>query len=857
MASKTRITSMYRVQFQRDFKFKDLKPLIPYLKKLGVDSIYASPVLKSTSGSTHGYDVTDTREINEELGGEEALENISAAVHSAGMNWVQDAVPNHMAVNAQNVFLQDIFSHGRKSFYWNLFDFLRTPEFDSRIDLFILGEPYWDAIISGDIKIINPESPVLKVYDHDLNISGDGIAKMKSLSGGIISNHTLETINSDPQKLHSILVKENFRLRYWKTGLEGTNYRRFFSVNGLIALRTENARYFSVLNDKLFSLYRRGIIDGFRLDHIDGLYSPENYLIRFSRGTGNAPVWVEKILTGNEKIRDSWKTDGTTGYDFLYFCTYLFVDRNSEKKLKAFYSFFTGEKKTVVKLAYENRKQYIRKFFSHEVDYLSYIFYDFLHGMIYGQDITRDEMWIFMEEMLASFDQYRTYMSPLSRNMEDVKLMRKAISRSGKKTGLEHVQEAMNKMVDSTILNGIAMNCFQKLQQFVPATIAKSVEDRLFFQYNVLISLNEVGCLPQKFSISSTEFHRFMKYRSKNAPLTMNTLSTHDTKLGEDIRSRITSLSLYPDSWIDSVKEWHEINMKYKNLHGKKEYPTRNHEYYFYQLLLACAPDMWSSGDGFADRIHGQMIKAVREGGEMTDWNDPDKEYEDSLIKFMDGSMADEKFRVSFMKLFRKAQINGMLISMSENLIKLTAPGIPDIYQGSEILNLSFTDPDNRRIVDFTRSENMMERVIMMHEKQDFAGLTKDWEHGSLKVFMNYILLNFRKNNKDLFLSGDYEALPASGSHSSGILGYMRRKGKKIIIVIVPLGNPSTTGEEMPTGINVWGDTSLAVPENASGMYTDIFTGREFPVNGSVRAGEAFSVFLFSVLVFKKGDNNV
>ena len=856
MAAKTQITSTYRIQFWRDFKFQDLESLIPYLKKLGVDSVYASPVLKSTTGSTHCYDVTDPREINGEMGGEEELEKISAEVHSAGMKWIQDAVLNHMAVNAENVFLQDIFAYGRKSFFWNLFDFMFTPESDNRIDLFILGDPYEDTIRSGSIKIVNPESPVLKVYNHELSISGNGIAHIKSVSGNVVSNLSLEKINSDPERLHSFLLDENFRLGYWRSGIEGTNYRRFFSVNSLIALRTENPRYFGVLTQKLFSLLQRGIVDGFRLDHIDGLYSPENFLIRFARGTGNAPVWVEKVLTGNEKLRKSWKTNGTTGYDFLYFCTYLFVDRSSEKKLKEFYRSFTGEKKTPDRLTYENKKIYLRSSFSHEVDYLAHIFYEFLQDRIYGQDITEAELRIFIEEMMASFSIYRTYLSPASRNMEDMRLIRDTISKAGKRTGLSEVQDAMIKMVDSTMLHGRAMHCFQKIQQFIPATIAKSVEDKLFFQYNVLISLNEVGCVPQKFSISSAEFHRFMKYRSHNMPLTMNTLSTHDTKLGEDIRSRITSLSQIPDSWIDSVKEWHQVNLKYKSFHGKKEYPSQNHEYYFYQILLACAPDRWDKEDRFSDRIHGQMIKAAREGGGITDWNNPNTEYEEAMSAFIDGSMADEHFRTSFMKLFRRTEISGMVISISENIIKLTAPGIPDIYQGSESMNLSFTDPDNRGRVDFSRSVDMLEKVKMMHERENYKGIMEGWSEGSLKIFINHILLNFRKTNQDLFLSGDYEALHASGTHMSRIMGYMRRKGNKIIIVIVPLSSANISGGEMPTGMDVWHDTSISIPENAWGHYADIFTGKKISVKGSVMAGDAFSIFPFSVLIFGEGENH-
>lgn len=848
MAAKSQITSMYRIQFWKGFRFEDLKPLIPFLEKLGVDSIYSSPVLKSTTGSTHGYDVTDFQQVNEELGGEEGLVNVSTEIHRTGMKWIQDAVPNHMAVNAENVYLQDIFAHGRKSFYWNMFDFMITPEFHNRIDLFILGVPYEEAIKSGIIQIINPESPAIKVHDQVFSISGNGLALLKTMIGDNIAAEGLKRINSDPEKIHSILLEQNYRIMYWKSGIEGTNYRRFFSVNSLIAIRTENTKYFGVLTQKLFSLFRRGIIDGFRLDHMDGLYSPENFLMRFARGTGNAHVWVEKVLTGNEKLRKSWKTDGTTGYDFLYYCTYLFVDNHCSKPLKEFYGMFTGVRKTQRKMAYENKKTYIRNSFSHEVDFLAYIFYDYLHERIYGQDITYDKTREFIEELLSSFGIYRTYLSAGSISRTDLDIMRKAINLSGKRTGLKDIQECMSKMLDSAFINGKALSCFQKLQQFIPATIAKSIEDRLFFQYNILIALNEVGCIPEKFSISSKSFHAFMKYRALNLPLSMNTLSTHDTKLGEDIRARIASISHMAHTWTESVKKWHDMNLSHKVVDGKGEYPTKNHEYYLYQILLAEDPELWNKGTGFKDRIHGQMIKAVREDGTMTDWDSPDVSYEKRLSGFIDGIMGSGEFRSSFFEFYKQAQLRGMVISVSENIIKLTAPGIPDIYQGSEVMNLKFTDPDNRGNVDYKSSENLLEKVIRMHEGTDYNGIKNNWRDGTLKIFINYIILNFRKNNPDLFLSGNYEAIETTGSYESGIISYCRRKDEKLIIVTVPIKTEAMADWDFTTGTDVWKDTAIKLPGGLSGRYRDIFTGMIFSAGDSLKVGEMFSQFPFSVM---------
>lgn len=854
MAAKSQITSMYRIQFWSGFKFSDLLPLIPFLKKMGVDSIYSSPILKSTTGSTHGYDVTDFQQVNKELGGENDLVKLSHDVHNEGMKWIQDIVPNHMAANAENVYMQDIFAHGRKSFYWNFFDFMITPEFHYRIDLFILGHPYEEVLNSGNIKIINPENPAIKVYDQEYAISGNGLAMLKTLAGGNITGDSLEKINSVPEMIHSILLRQNYSLIYWKSGLEGTNYRRFFSVNSLIGVHSENTKYFAVLTQKLFSLFRQGIIDGFRLDHIDGLYSPGNFLLRFARGTGNAHVWVEKVLTGNEKLRDEWKTDGTTGYDFLFYCSYLFVHGPSSKSLKKFYKLFTGVRKSPEKMTYENKKYYIKNSFSHEVDYLAYIFYDHLQEKIYGQDLTYDKTRAFMEELLSSFSIYRPYLSAGSIGKADMAIIQDAINLAGERTGLQDVRECMNRMLDSAFMDGRSLYCFQRLQQFIPATIAKSTEDRLFFQYNLLIALDEVGCTPQKFSISRKSFHGFMKYRARHSPQAMNTLSTHDTKLGEDIRARIASISHMEDIWIQSVQEWHELNLKYKLLEGKSEYPTRNHEYYLYQILLAEDPETWNSGTRFKDRIHGQMVKAVREDGTMTDWNNPNVGYEDHLSGFIDRIMKSEDFRKSFGKFYKKVQFRGMLISASENIIKLTAPGIPDIYQGSEVMNLNFTDPDNRGNVDYRRSENLLEKALKMQGNGDYNGIKNSWTDGTLKVFINYILLNFRKNNPDLFLSGDYEVIETTGARESGIISYSRRKGKKMIIVTVPIKAGKMAELDFAGDAEAWKDTEIRIPHVTSGRYKDIFTGKIFSTGDSLRVGEMFSQFPFSVMLWE-GDS--
>lgn len=847
MDTRDEITSMYRVQFNGKFMFKDLKPFVSYLKKLGANSIYASPILKSVSGSTHGYDITDPTVVNEELGGERDLIVLSGRLHDEKIKWVQDVVPNHMALSTENVFLRDVLAKGRKSPYWKFFDVLSVPEFNGKIDLFILGLPYEEAIKSGVIKIVNPDNPAIKMYDHYLPMSKLSIVHLRDMLGKNDSDQRLEEINSDPEMLHSFVSEQHYSLKYWKSGSRGTDYRRFFAVNSLIAIRPEDQKCFNIITRKIVNLLKNGIIDAFRLDHIDGLYDPEEFLMKFAKKTGDSPVWVEKILSGNEKLPGSWMTHGTTGYDFLYRCTYVFVDRQSESTLKKFYINFTGQRRSPVELGYENKRSFLSQSFTGEVQYMASIFHGVMNQKIYGNDATLEDVRLFMQELMASFNVYRTYISPLTKDAAELKIVENAIRTAGKKTGILYIQNALLRMLGSINEDKQSLFCFQRLQQFTSATIAKSIEDRVFFQYNLLISLNEVGCTPQEFSVSIRSFHRFMKYRSKNMPYTMNTLSTHDTKLGEDIRARITSLSHMTQLWTDSVDEWHRMNIKYKALHEKAWHPTENHEYYAYQILLAEDPDEWATDKSFRERIKGQMIKAAREDGTMTGWAIPNREYESHLENFLERIMNDNQFKVSFKKIFKKAQLNGMVISLSQNLIKLTAPGIPDVYQGSEMLNLSFTDPDNRRFVDFVSYENFLERIVSMHTQGNIHGILRDWKAGSTKLFMNYIMLNFRKDNPELFLSGDYQEIRTSGTYGNKILCYSRELHGRRILIIVPITLEGIS-YDLPARMGSWKDTSVILPEKFSGQYTDVFTGKKVMMGINTRIDEIFLDFPFSVL---------
>ncbi len=517
--------------------------------------------------------------------------------------------------------------------------------------------------------------------------------------------------------LKELLKKQRYELVYWKK-FDKINYRRFFDVNGLIGLRQEDEEVFKEYHEKIFELIKKGCIDGLRVDHIDGLLDPKKYL-EMLKNNAKVYIIVEKILSSNEKLRN-WKIDGTTGYDFMRDVNLLFVNSKNEEEFKKIYEEFIRGK---IDLNEEKIKA--------KIDVINQLFYgdiDRISRKI--KEITGKEIKDSLLKFLPCLNVYRTYITENEIEWEDI----------------EEIKECADEEILELINERKAMMILQQLEDPI---MAKGYEDTLFYRYNVLLSLNEVGS-DLKFGISCEEFHARNMERELFWHDTLIDTSTHDTKFSEDVRARLNALSNFPEEWRNAVNKWSKINEKYKT----KDFPTRNDEYRFYQVLLGT----WNGySKEYEDRLVNYMIKAIREEKINTSWININQDYENAVINFVRNVIKDEEFLSSFIPFFKKINKIGSIYSIEQTILKLTSPGLPNIYQGNETLTYLMVDPDNRRKVDFDKISKMLKEV----KKEDPIKLFEREEFDKLKLYVTWKLLNLRKEEKKLF--NEYHPLKVNG----------------------------------------------------------------------------------------------
>ncbi|ARM76185.1 malto-oligosyltrehalose synthase [Acidianus manzaensis] len=704
----------YRLQLNKDFNFEDVINLLDYFQKLGVEYLYLSPILQARKNSMHGYDVFDFTKVNEELGGEEKFKELAKKAKEKGLKIIVDIVPNHMAL--ENPYLMDILKNGKNSKYSNFFDI----EGD-KIVLPILGEPLKEALSQNKLKIEEEgREKFLDYYGLKLPLQGEG------------------------NSIKELLEKQNYILTYWKD-FEKINYRRFFDVNGLIALREENRNVFEAVHSKIFELVSKGYIQAIRVDHIDGLLKPKEYLEWLREKVGkDVLIYVEKILSSNEKLRKEWPINGTTGYDFLRDINLLFIDRDNEEIFKQIYEEFVGEELIEAINKRKAKEDVIKQLFEGDIIRVSNQI-EKLTGKNYRLDI---------EKFLPCMEVYRTYIDEQDISWEDLEEIKKAIECSPR--------------ILTLISNKKAMMYLQELEDPI---MAKGYEDTFLYRDNTLISLNEVGS-DRKFGITCEEFHVRNIEREELWSKTMITTSTHDTKFSEDVRARLNALSRIPKEWKEKVFYWNLIAQKYK----RNGNPSRNDEYRLYQALLGSFTEF---SEEYEKRIINYMIKAVREEKIKTSWVNVNEEYENDLINFIRNILKDQEFLNSFIPFWKKINRAGAINSVSQTILKVTSPGLPDTYQGNETLTYLLVDPDNRIKVDFNKLKQKLEEVIRENPKE----LLKSVEDGRLKLYVTWKLLNFRKENPEFFKG--YSPILIKGEKNANFCSFERNN----LIVLAPL-NP-------------------------------------------------------------------
>ena len=867
----------YRLQFNARFTFQDAVKIAPYLQELGISDCYASPLLKAAPDSTHGYDVCGFDQINPVLGTEKDFERWSSRLRKLGLGLTLDIVPNHMAANCFNRLLQDVLARGPDSpfAFWFDFDWDKMKcHGRGKILLPILEDHYGKVLESGKLQIIREGGTFLLRYgENRFPLSPASLERFRyQLEEGLASLNGQSTDPNSFDSLDELIRSQHYRLAHWRTGLEELNYRRFFDVTSLVGLRVELPEVFEAAHALVFEWVRDGRICGLRVDHPDGLWDPAQYFERlqqtFSRPDakyGSLYVVAEKILTGEEQLPGDWQVDGTTGYDFLNQVTGLFVDSAKREAFNAIYQEFTGCSVDFSAVARSSKHLVLRTLFQSELDALTHRLKRFSQNTRHGADFTLSQLRTALSEVLVDFPVYRTYITKRTgpnleepdghRNDQARNWIEKAMlmARDGNPTLDQQVFDWLEKVLCLTPLDAPApeleherLEFVMRFQQLTAPLMAKGVEDTAFYNFNRLISLNEVGGDPGRFGVSVEAFHQYHLSRTAHWPNSLLATATHDTKRGEDVRARLNVLSEMPDEWAEAVRRWHNANAGLLGGVAGEPAPAPNDEYLLYQTLVGT----WSSqGDSaeelneFSKRIGAFMLKAIREAKAHTSWLDPNSAYEKAVTRFVQAVLSKScpnPFLADFQEFQRRVAFFGRFNSLSQTLLKLTSPGVPDIYQGTELWDFSLVDPDNRRPVDFELRRDLLEglREEFMAAKgnlgQLLERLLKECTTGEIKLFLLWRALKFRSMHHDLFAEGDYHPLEASGAKGQHVCAFSRtRAGKEIIVVVPRLVCGLTSAVENPPMGDVWEDTKLSVLNEPLGTtFRNVLTERFLQLDG-------------------------
>jgi (1->4)-alpha-D-glucan 1-alpha-D-glucosylmutase len=620
-----------------------------------------------------------------------------------------------------------------------------------------------------------------------------------------------------------LLQRQHYRLAYWRTAQAEVNYRRFFTIHSLIGLRVELDEVLEESHRLVFDLARQGELAGLRVDHVDGLIDPVAYLHRIHEAAPDAYVVVEKIVDYDERLPDSFPVDGTTGYDFIAHVDGLFVDSRNEEALTSLYHAFTGESQPFSELVRSCKQEIMATELAPDLQRLTTILVAICERYRRQRDRIRSELWDAVRELATAFTVYRTYVHPGTPPSDsDVRQVALAVEEALRRRP-DIDPELLGFISDLLLLKlpgSLEAEFVARFQQFTPAVMAKGVEDTAFYRYHRLVSLNEVGGNPAAFGRPVESFHDYCSHIAKAWPRTMLTLSTHDTKRSADVRARLHLLSEMPAEWEAAVRHWAEHNDRYRS----QGYPDRNLEYLLYQTLVGAWPID-------AERLTQYLLKAAREGNAHTSWIDPVPAYEDAISEFVNSVMADGEFMNDLQTFIGRNQLvsHGRLTSLAQTALLLTCPGVPDLYQGSELWDLSLVDPDNRRPVDF----ELRRRLLSEIQDAEAAQVMARTDEGVPKLWLVMRLLRARRERPELFAGADYSPLGAHGAKAHHAVSFVRDR----LLVVVPRLLFGLAGD--------WADTTIDLPK---GRWKDLLTGVEADGEAPVAVSSLLKAFPVAVL---------
>ncbi|MEY2567988.1 MAG: (1-_4)-alpha-D-glucan 1-alpha-D-glucosylmutase [Actinomycetota bacterium] len=881
--------STYRLQLRPGFGFDEAAAVAPYLAELGVTHVYCSPYLQAAPGSTHGYDVVDHSRVNEELGGAEAHARMVKAFEQHGLGQVLDIVPNHMAIAGRdNRWWWDVLENGPASMYARYFDVDWDPpesKLRDRVLLPVLGDHYGRVLEAGEMELVREAGAfVVRYHEHEAPVAPRslddlleraahrcGSAELESLAAGfgrlpiatlrdrvnIDARHrdkevlrgqlarllddehdvaaavdaVVADLNRDADAFDALLERQNYRLAYWRTAQEELDYRRFFDITSLVGLRTEDELVFADTHALVLRWVREGQLDGLRIDHPDGLRDPEGYLTRLAEATGGAWTVVEKILEPGEALRRSWPVAGTTGYDFLNRLGGLFVDPAGQAPFDALVAELAGEDPEWDAAVREKKDFVVRRVLAADVHRLAEAFARVCESNRRFRDYTRRELIDALRAVVVAFPVYRAYVVAERGEVDDddVAVVTAAVARA-RESRTDIDGDLLSFLEDLLLLRvtGVAEGeLVMRFQQLTGPAMAKGVEDTAFYTFVRLVSLNEVGGDPGRFGVSVAAFHAANAEAAERWPATMLATSTHDTKRSEDVRARISLLSEIPGHWAETVRRWRTTNER----HRRNGWPDPAAEYLLYQTMVGAWPLE-------LERALAYMEKATKEAKTHTSWTDPDPAYDEAVADFVRAVYADPDFGIDLEGFVARLTEPGHLTALSQQLLKLTSPGVPDVYQGTELWDLSLVDPDNRRPVDFDLRRQELTRLLDTEVRMPHLSVQKSEGVGDIhpKLLVTHRALRLRKERPDLLGPGaSYEPLHATGASAEHAVAFVRGGGCAVVVPRLVLGLAARR----------WRDTTLELPE---GDWRDALTGAEVR-GGLVAVGELLAEFPVALLV--------
>jgi len=815
--------STYRIQFHKNFNLKSLDQIIPYLTELGIDTLYASPIFEAMPGSTHGYDVVNPLKINPEIGTEAELIRISKKLKAAGISWLQDIVPNHMAFHPDNAWLMDVLQKGKASDFVHFFD-IDLQKGDGRLMVPFLGEDPEEAIASQKIKLIAIKGQYYLNY-------GESNWPVNAETAEALPSQNLKKINSDAEALTRIVRNQHYRLCNWQETDYNINYRRFFTVNALICLNMQHQEAFDLYHSYIFELIDKGIFQGLRIDHVDGLYDPREYLQRLRKAVGkDIYIVVEKILENGEALPQDWKVQGTTGYDFLATVNNLFTNKAAEKSFNKLYQEVTGKKLDPSKLIYEKKSNILFKHMQGELDNL----FEGLLALKLPEfsTINQADLKGALAEMLIAMPVYRYYNYRFPLAEAEALHVQSLLTPIFHHKKLTKAGDLLTKIfLELPTKKNIAYNkklghFFQRCMQFTGPLMAKGVEDTAMFTYNRFVGHAEVGDAPDAFGMTVDAFHDEMCNRQQDWPFSMNGSSTHDTKKGEDVRARLNVLSDLPEEWAQLVQQLKKTFTTLQKEHTSFKQLHDNDIYLVLQTIIGALPFHEDDDAEIESRLAQFIVKALRESKKRSNWANPDENYEDKFIEFTQVILTDTQESNSLIRDFLKRIADFAVInSLAQLALKFTCPGIPDIYQGTELWDLSLVDPDNRRPVDYAERANMLRTF---DEPVDVKKLLKEKFSGKIKMWLTKTLLGIRKTEADVFELGSYLPLQVQGKYSQHICAFARQYKTQWLITVVPLGFASCCkNQNVASDSFDWEDTEILLPKDAPLGWQNLLTGKK------------------------------